>query len=211
MYDAKNHTIKEICDTLKITKPKIKEIIVEKEVAEAHHTAARNNEMLRLTLGLLLTAPQGMDVSYTFAGEGNVDGTACNIVNAEFAGSSYKIYLGQDSNLPLMLSYTGAKEPMVVHFRTKLDGAAEPEVKQDMVLTARTMAAPETDSAEYNVKFTDFRSVGGVQLPYKWTQTVGGAADETFDVTNYEVNPANIAEKFHGASVMVRTAKPINK
>ena len=53
------------------------------------------------------------------------------------------------------------------------------------------------ETAEFQVKFSDYRSVNGVQLPFKWTQTVGGAEDETFDVTSYDINPANIAEKFN--------------
>ena len=35
-----------------------------------------------------------------------------------------------------------------------------------------------------------------------------GEVGETFDVTNYEINPANIAEKFQNHKVMVRTKKP---
>ena len=35
-----------------------------------------------------------------------------------------------------------------------------------------------------------------------------GDAYETFDVTNYEINPANIAEKFQNQKVMVRMKKP---
>jgi len=34
------------------------------------------------------------------------------------------------------------------------------------------------------------------------------AADEMFDVTSYEVNPANISEKFQNQKVMLRTKKP---
>ncbi|MEP6787903.1 MAG: hypothetical protein ABJB40_05695 [Acidobacteriota bacterium] len=168
--------------------------------------AMRHNELLRLTLSLLLTAPQGMDVSYTFGGEGDVDGNACNIVVAEFAGSSFKIYLSKSSNLPVQMSYTGVKAPQVFMFRTKSPETGA-ETKDNMVFTRKLDGAAE-EKAEYTVKFSDYRSVGGVQLPYKWTQTAGGAADETFDVTSYEVNPANISEKFQNQKVMVRTRKP---
>jgi len=171
-----------------------------------HEGAMRHNDLLRLTLGLLLTAPQGMDVNYTYGGEGDVDGTSCNIVVAEFAGSSYKIYLGKASNLPVMLSYTGVKEPQIFMFRTKSPETGA-ESKENVVFT-RKVEGPAEEKAEYNVKFSDYRSVNGVQLPYKWTQTVGGAADETFDVTSYEVNPANISEKFQNQKVMLRTKKP---
>jgi hypothetical protein len=64
-------------------------------MAGAHHDAMRDNELLRLTLGLLLTAPDGMDVDYTFAGEGDLDGTPVNIVNASFGGSTYKLFIGR--------------------------------------------------------------------------------------------------------------------
>ena len=184
-------------------------VMINRVGGEAHHDAMRHNELLRLTLGLLLTAPQGMDVSYTFGGESSVDGAACNIVVAEFGGSAFKIYLGQASNLPVMMTYKGMPMPTVMKFRTK-DPNAAGEPKDNKIFT-RKVGGPAPDSVEYSVKFSDYRSTGGVQLPYKWTQTVGGAADETFDVTSYEVNPTNIAEKFQNQKVMVRTAKPDNQ
>ncbi|HVF30572.1 MAG TPA: hypothetical protein VNA22_06355, partial [Pyrinomonadaceae bacterium] len=61
-----------------------------KAVAASHHNE-RQNELLRTTLSLLLSAPEGMDVSYTLGGEGDVDGNACNIVNASFGGQTYKL------------------------------------------------------------------------------------------------------------------------
>src|SRR5215213_2708492 len=42
---------------------------------EFHH-----NEMFRTTLALLLTPPQGVEVSYKYAGETSVDGASCDIV-----------------------------------------------------------------------------------------------------------------------------------
>jgi hypothetical protein len=169
-----------------------------------HHSAMRHNELLRLTLGLLLTAPQGMDVNYTFAGEGMVDGTACNIVIAEFGGSSFKIYLGQSSNLPVMMSYSGVKIPAMMRFTKEM---APPADGTKDVMVFRKTEGPAAERAEFNVKFSDYRTVGGIQLPFKWTQTVGGVTDETFEVSNYEINPANIGEKFQHQKVMVRTKK----
>ena len=64
------------------------------------------------------------------------------------------------------------------------------------------------EAAEFSIKFSDYRAVNGVQLPFKWTQTVGGTTDETFDVTSYDINPANIADKFTNQRVLVRSAKP---
>jgi hypothetical protein len=182
-----------------------RQIVIRKSEAEAHEKM-KHNELLRLTLGLLLTAPQGLDVNYTFGGESDVDGTACNIVVADVGGSAYKIYLGKSSNLPVMMTFTGMRMPNVMFFK-KEGGAADTDSKDKMVFT-RTVDGPAAETAEFQVKFSDYRAVNGVQLPYKWTQSVGGTADEVFDVTSYEVNPANIAEKFQHQKVMLRTTKP---
>ena len=138
-------------------------------------------------------------------GEADVDGTACNIVIAEFGGTAYKIFLSRSSNLPVMMNYTGHQMPNVIKFKAEAPKGGD--TPKDTMVFTRTMGVPASATAEYSVKFSDYRSVGGVQLPYKWTQTVGGNADETFDVTSYEINPENIAERFQNQKVMVRTVK----
>ena len=170
------------------------------------HGAHRQNELLRTTLSLLLTAPEGMDVSYVFAGEGDVDGTTCNIINAEFGGSSFRLFLSKASSLPVMLSYIGHAMPRVMHFTMKTPEGAEPA--KDKVFFNHKLPAPE--NAEIQVRFADYRSVNGVQLPYKWTTSVAGQTTEVFDVTGYEINPSNIAEKFQNQKVLVRTKKETN-
>ncbi len=176
------------------------------EGMEAQHAPMRQNELLRLTLGLLMSAPEGMDVDYQFGGEADVDGTRCNIVVASVGGSSFKIFLSSSTNLPVQMSYSAAKAPTMVMFRTSRDAKPGDGPKENVMLSG-TSEPPAAEMSEFTVKFSDYRSVGGVQLPYKWTQTVGGAADETFDVTNYEINPANIADKFQDQKVMVRVKK----
>ena len=188
-----------------------KRIMLDHAGPAGHGAGHRQNELLRTTLSLLLTAPEGMDVSYTFAGEGDVDGTSCNIVNAEFAGSNFKLYLSKTSSLPVMVSYQGHAMPKVMFFRTKEPGipAVPAEPMKDKVVTFNhKIDAPEM--AEIQIRFADFRSVGGVQLPYKWTTSVAGQTTEVFDVTGYELNPANIAEKFQNQKVFVRTKKEAN-
>ena len=65
-----------------------------------------------------------------------------------------------------------------------------------------------SEMVERQVRFSDFRSVGGLILPHKWTETVAGNAGETVDITSYEINPANIADKFQNQKVFIRTEKP---
>jgi hypothetical protein len=69
-----------------------KQVMLERSGGPGEMGPHRQNELLRTTISLLLTAPEGVDVSYTFVGEGDVDNTPCNIVNAEFAGSNFKLF-----------------------------------------------------------------------------------------------------------------------
>jgi hypothetical protein len=164
---------------------------------------SRQNELLRLTLALLMTAPQGIDVAYTYGGEGNVDSTVCNIVNASFGGDTFKIFLDKSSNLPIAMNYSGMMLPKT--FTTKSLPKGEPKETQIIV-----KAQGNLELVNYQVKFSDYRNVNGVQLPFRWTTTSAGNPNETFDVTTYEVNPANIAEKFNKQPqrIMMRVEKP---
>ena len=164
------------------------------------HEGRRQNELLRVTLSLLATPPAGMDVAYTYAGERDVDGTSCNVVNAEFGGSSITLYLSKVSSLPVMVSYQGHAMPTVMRFHSKPPVTGEPKEK---IAFEHKLDAPAL--AEVQVRYSDYRTVNGVQLPYKWTTSVAGQTTEVFDVTNYEINPANIAEKFKNERTFVRT------
>lgn len=163
----------------------------------------RDNELLRTMLGLLLTAPEGMDVAYTFAGETDVDGTAANAVDASFGGSSVKLFFDRSTNLPLGMSFVGNTAPIIV--KMKREGAEPVGEKRDLVL-ARTVR--DDEGVATFVRFADYRSTNGVQLPYRWTTSLAGKQSEVFEVASYDVNPANISERFKAEGVMIRVAKP---
>ncbi len=180
-----------------------KHVVLARTAAPGKHGPMRQNELLRLSLSLLLTAPEGIEVNYTFVGESDVDGTAVNVVNAEFGGANYKLYIGKSNNLPVAISYLGHGMPVIAKFTKELPPPADGQVRDTMVFRK---VSPEAQ-AEHFVRFSDYRSMNGVQLPYKWSTTVGGTPRDTFEVTTYDVNPANIAEKFKDQKVFVRMKK----
>lgn len=173
------------------------------------HGKKRDNELLRTMLSLLLTAPEGMDVEYSYAGETSVEGTAANAVLASFGGSSVKLYFDSSSNLPLAMSYVGHPSMVMVKMR-RADPAAAPVSDKDVVKFERKLAGPEAQ-IEHFVRFADYRSVNGLLLPYRWTTTVAGKQSDVFDVTSYDLNPANISERFKADHVLVRTKAKENK
>jgi hypothetical protein len=172
------------------------------------HGPSRDNELLRTTLSLLLTAPEGMDVEYKYAGSTNLDGTNAETVVASFGGSSVKLFFDAGSYLPLGMSYVG-HAPMIIKMRKADDGSAP--VEKDAVTFERKLANGPEAGVEHLVRFADYRSVNGLLLPYKWTTTVGGKAGDVFDVSSYDLNPANISERFKGGEVKVRMKKPADK
>jgi hypothetical protein len=175
-----------------------------RRTAEAGVHGVRQNELLRTTLALLLTAPEGLDVTYTFVGESQVDGTAVNIVAASAQGSTFKLYFDRSSNMPVGMSYVGHAMPFVI--KMKRDGD-KPEDPAETKVFARTLEGAGA-AVEQFVRFSDFRNTNGVMMPYNWTTTVAGAVREVFEIASVEVNPANIAERFSGNKVMYKTAKP---
>ena len=180
----------------------IRRVAINKGEMEAKHKVSQQNELFRLSLGLLLSPPPGMDVNYTFGGETSVDGTPCNIVNAEFAGSSVKLLLNKSSNLPVEMTYSGEAMPVMVKFRTA-DAASEEPKENVMFVRHGDLAAP---GGEITVKYSDYRNVNGVQLPFHWS-TSGGDMSEEFTVTSYEFNPADIQSGFEKPKVEFRVKK----
>jgi len=79
---------------------------------------------------------------------------------------------------------------------------APPSGDKDVVFF-RKADGPEA-TTEFQVRFSDYRSTGGLQLPYKWT-TTSGNMNEVLDVSSYDVNPANIGDSFPQSKVLLRT------
>lgn len=177
------------------------------------HGASRDNELLRTVLSLLLTAPEGMDVAYTYAGSTNLDGTAAETVVASFGGANVKLFFDSASYLPLGMSFVAHPQPIMIKLR-KTDDGTVPKVTKDIATFERKAAGEWTNAgAEHIVRFADYRSVNGLLLPYKWTTTIDGKAVDVFDVASYDLNPAKISERFKGEGhkVMVRTKNPTEK
>lgn len=164
-----------------------KRVRVERDMAFGKHMGS--NEMLRTTMALLLTAPNDGSVTYKFAGVGNVDGFASNIIEVGSMGSSFKLYLDAATNLPQMVSYSTHG-----HHVIRFDG--DKKVTQERYVDMKPREKAKL--IEKQIKFSDFRDVGGLLLPHRWTETSDGKSTQDIDITGYEINPANIAGKFEG-------------
>lgn len=149
--------------------------------------AVRSNELARLALMLLLTPPKGLDVSYRYAGEGNIGGIDVNTIDADIDGSIIKLHLDRYSNFPVAINYSEAKM-MAIAFKGSTDGeVASADVK---TREFKMVGVSGDQNEDRQVRLSDFRSVNGVLLPYQWTTYVGETVIDSFAVASYEVNPA---------------------
>jgi hypothetical protein len=175
------------------------DIVGPKMIEFSNDVGVRDNEMLRTTIALLMTAPKGSDVAYEFVGTGDVDGNPSNIIHVISGDSSFKLYLNATTNLPQMVSYYGNPEnPKVFHI-DKLENLT----KEQMIEMKKNMV----EQTVHNLKFSDFRSVGNLLLPYRWTESANNKQIQNIDITSYEINPANIVDKFGNQNVFVRKMK----
>ena len=190
----------------------IKEFKVDENIGAGLERIERN-DLFRTTLSLLLSAPQGTDVSYKYAGEGSVDGASCDIIEAGGdtsgggGGSPVKLYLDKSTHLPRMISFMSHQPVMMFRIKKDAADAANESGNGEVKTFSRKLEAPQM--AEFQIKFSDYRAVNGLLLPHRWVQTVAGNADETVEISSYEINPANIAEKFNRLpqKIMIRTEK----
>ena len=197
----KNVFFKKEGDTQTIKTEDGKTVILHKNIKTEDISGSRSNELFRTTLALLLTAPEGLDVSYNFAGEGDVDGNSCNIVEAQTGGSSFKLFLDKSNYLPRMISFMGIDLPNLVKLNKTAGDSQQKEIK---VLVSTSDDAAQV---EHQMKFSDYRNVGGLLLPYRWSETAGGKPAQNIDITNYEINPGNIGEKFQNQHTFIRMKK----
>ncbi len=79
--------------------------IVNKDLKMGSGMNAQQNELFRTTLPLLLTAPQGIDTTFNYIGDAEVDGNNCDIVEVVGGNLSVKLFLHKSSHLPRMISY----------------------------------------------------------------------------------------------------------
>jgi hypothetical protein len=207
----------------------------EARVASPH----QNDEYTRLMIGLLLTAPEKANVTYDYAGEGDVDGARADVVIVSNQnGPVMRLYLDKQSHLPLMMTHQGFDLPRVIDLRTKGPaGGAEGKViirhkkdgeaggDEDIVIRSNgdlppgagngrvmifksdgpegagtpgnfRVALPAPKEAEIQTRFADYRSVNGVLLPYRMSQSVNGKPSQVMTVTSYEINSPATAERF---------------
>lgn len=156
-------------------------------------------EYARYVLALLLNAPSGYGLEFNYAGEAVADDGRADVIDATGPeGFAARLFLDKETHLPLMLTYRAPKPRM---FTTMMRSADDKKKQEDVVKEAREKAAQEMATAkpeevEMQLRFTDYRKVGGLLLPHRITQGSDGEVNEEWEIKTYEFNPQFKADKF---------------
>lgn len=167
------------------------------EQMEAGMRRMYNAEFTRYLLALIVTPPPSLAVDYKYAGESDVEDVQADVVDVTGPDKlSLRIFFDKKSHLPLLLSYRGPKPRIVTMTR---QGPAKPEdLKKAREEAEKKMAAeaPVPEEADFYIRLTDHKKVGGLMLPHKLTFLTDTEVSEEFEISKYQVNPQFKADTF---------------
>jgi hypothetical protein len=128
----------------------------------------------------------------TYVGEAEAEDGKADVIEVTPEGAPVmRLFLDQQTHLPLMLTYTGVMPRVVV--RPAGGPQPTPEEMRKRWEEARSQPPQEVT---YEVRLEEYKDVSGVMLPHRMTQSVDGKATEEWTVNAFKVNPNLKPEAF---------------
>ena len=157
-------------------------------------------EMARYLLAITLAGPDSLGLQYSYAGESDVDDAKAEAVDVTGPDKfAVRLFFDKESHLPLLISYRGPK-PRIITMTRQAGGA---QMKPEDVKKARDeaekkmIAEPEhPEEADFYIRLTEHKKVGGLLLPFKFTFLTGEEVSEEFEISKYQVNPQFKSDRF---------------
>jgi hypothetical protein len=145
---------------------------------------ARQADLARLSLALLLATSD--PVTWVGTAE-SPDGRADVLEIKPAEGAALRLFLDQESHLPLMITWQGIAPQIRIARRGGGPGA---EPVPDRPLPDRP------PQATLRMTLGDYKTVNGLKLPHFITRGVDDATTEEWTISSYRINPALKADTF---------------
>jgi hypothetical protein len=188
--------------------------------AEMDKVALRvaRQDVSRLMLGWFAAAHPALGgVTYTYAGEAESPEGKADVIDVKDGdGFNARMFIDQQSHLPLMLTYQGPQRrvvtaggPMTVTAAggAQAQAASRPMTEEDRKKMAATVqkqmqaaAAQPPAMVEYRMFFGEWTEVDGIRFPMKLQRATAGTTDEEWTITKVKVNPKIDLKKFDSQS-----------
>lgn len=153
--------------------------------AEAQAVRAAQADLARLTIALLLRAPQSMPLDFAYGGTAEAPDGKADVIDVKGRdGSTFaaQLFLDTATHRPLMLSYRGVAPRLVVQTQRAEPGSAQPRGTAPPPL-------PAGDVVDIALFLDDYRKVDGLLLPHHITRSIGGEVAEEWTFNTFAVNP----------------------
>jgi hypothetical protein len=164
--------------------------------AQTNQSRALRAEFARNLFGFLLVAQPSLPLELSYAGEAEAEDGRADVIEVkgpdEFA---LRLFLDKKSHLPLMITYRGARPRIAVMNRQMQAGSRE-EAEQKAKEAEKHMESAPPQMADFQVFFSDYRSVEGLMLPHVVSQSVDGKTNEEWELKKFKINPSLKAEEF---------------
>jgi hypothetical protein len=143
----------------------------------------RRADLARLLAALLLAS----DTPMTHAGVAEAPDGKADILEIKPADAPVmRLFIDQQTHMPLMLTWKGP-QPRIMVRRGQRPPNPDPPAREGQAPGENAEPLPE---ANYEMRFDDYRTVDGLQLPHQITRSMNGQTNEEFMVKTYKVNPA---------------------
>ena len=177
---------------------------------QARRKAAQHADFSRIMLGWLLTAPPSEEITYSYASESPVAGGTAEMIDAKGRGNfNVRLYLDQQTHRVLMLTFRGKKLTEVMRVMANVPGGPrdpQPDIRkltpEQLEKLQRQMQADREEwrkqfqaamakapEVERRLVFSDYKSVGGINLPHRLRRYEDGELFEEWTITKFKVNP----------------------
>jgi hypothetical protein len=189
----------------------------QKAEADRLRLLANKKEFARLTLGLFAASLTAFPLEFAYAGQAeSADGRADVVDVKGEGGFAVRLFLDVATHLPLMVSWMD-KEPIILQMgpggasvggggtttvvRSIQGGGSgapggppakmtkeEMEKLQKDLDARRAEAEAKRRTVEFRIYYSDYQSVGGVQLPHRIQRAIDGKTTEELIFDSFKVN-----------------------
>ena len=173
---------------------------------------AARQDLSRLMLGWFGTAHPSLSVTYAYAGEAESPDGKADVIDVKDAdGFNARVFIDQQTHLPLMLTYQGPQRrimtsggPMVAagaQARTRqLSDDERKKMNADVQKQTEQARSQPLTMVEYRLYFSEWTDVDGIKFPMRLQRATAGTTDEEWTVIKVKVNPKIDLKKFDSQS-----------
>jgi hypothetical protein len=150
------------------------------EASRQRRVQRHKNDLARLLVAWLLTAPSYAEAQFSYSGEAESPDGKAHVFDVKGAdGLAMRVFIDKETRRPLMLTFQG-RPPMI---RTRTARASEQPAQGH---NAADAALPPMTEIQWFVD--DFRKVGDLWLPHRMTQAADGKTIEEWEFSRIVVN-----------------------